>query len=121
MNDGYSITSSDGIAIIRFLRELSLEEILDLVDIVADTCTGNRRLWDISRNFSLDSEGIRQLADRGKQRWTEPARVAFLAENDLAFGLVKIFEVFRNTGEYQTLVFRDEEEALAWLRAPDET
>lgn len=120
MNDAYTITSFDDLAIVRLRRDLSLDEMLELVDIVAAACPGNRRLWDLSRHLKLSNEDIRLVAEHGKKAWPGPARVALLATDDLSFGLLRVFEAFRSSDGYEIRVFRDEEKALAWLREPDD-
>ncbi len=121
MNDAYTITTSDDLTIVRLLRDLNLDEMLELLDVVAARCPGNRRLWDLSKHLKLANEDIRLVAERGKRAWRGPARVALLATDDLSFGLLRVFEAFRSSDGYEIRVFRDEEAALAWLREPDET
>ena len=40
-----------------------------------------------------------------------------LVNEDLSFGVSRVYEVFRNTDLTETNVFRDKAEAVAWLRA----
>ena len=40
-------------------------------------------------------------------------RAAFVVARDLEFGLVRMFEVFRESDDVQTSVFRDLDQALA--------
>ncbi len=116
MARNYFIEKADGIATIRFLRTLTVEEILEVMDHVAQTVKCNRRLWDGTGRFKYTSQEVRRIAARGKERWPSPARVAFLAADDVSFGLLRMFEVFREQDNYETKVFRDEQNARYWLK-----
>lgn len=114
--DSFSVENSEGVTTIRFLRDLGLEEILAIVDVIAEKEKGNRRLWDIREHFHLNTAEIRTLAKRGRILWPNAARVAYCVSNDVTFGLLRMFEVFREQDNYQTRVFRDEQVARQWLK-----
>ncbi len=115
MARNYFIENADGIATIRFLRALTIEELLEVMDHVAQTVKCNRRLWDATGRFTYTSQEVRRIAARGKEHWPSPARVAFWAADDLSFGLLRMFEVYRVQDNYETKVFRDEQKARHWL------
>ena len=115
MDERYSIEQAGGITTIRLRRRLSLEEMLAVVDEVAARDISSRRLWDLTRNLKFTGEEMRAIAARGRERWPGAARVAYLAADDLSFGLLRMFEVFREQDNYETRVFRDEAEARQWL------
>ena len=116
MNSGYSIEHSDGVTTIRLSRNLELDDIFEVIDEVAAKDQCNRRLWDLTAGFDFTNQQIEEIANRGKLRWPNASRVAYVASNDLAFGLLRMFEVFREQDHYKTGVFRDEQEALRWLK-----
>lgn len=54
-----------------------------------------------------------QSADKG-----EPSRIAIVAGGDLTFGLSRMYQAFRSESVNEIVVFRDLEEACAWLEVP---
>ena len=114
------VEEMDGITTLRLTRQMTLEEFLGVLDDTLELGLTNRRLWDANRHFDFSAEEIRAIANHGKKIWPGAARVAFLAEDDLTFGLLRMFEAFREQENYQTKAFRDEEEAREWLLAWEE-
>ena len=76
-----------------------------------------RVLWDLREaQFNLSSTEVRFLAEFTKQHSPfSHLRMAFVVAGDLEYGLVRMFEVFRETEGVRTAVFRDMEKALGWL------
>ncbi|MBD3868509.1 MAG: hypothetical protein IFK94_10340 [Acidobacteria bacterium] len=105
MNNNYSMDQVDGISVIRLSRNLNLDEVLELVDQVAKAGVSDRRLWDVTEYFKFTTEEVVKIATRGRQHWHTAARVAYLAADDVSFGLLRMLEVFR-----------DEQEAMSWLK-----
>jgi hypothetical protein len=69
--------------------------------------------------LQIGTEDVRRLAQRSI--FSSDARRAILVNNDLAFGLARMFVVFRETvGERGIRVFHDLDEALYWV-LPDNT
>jgi hypothetical protein len=76
-----------------------------------------RILWDLrDAQFDLTETELRGAAEyfRSIARSTE-FRAAFVVSDDLEFGLVRMFEVFRGTEGARTSTFRDKERAVEWL------
>ena len=115
MNSNFIVEEQDGISTLRLARQLSLEELLQVLDDAVSLDVGNRRIWDATRHFNYTADEVRSIAEHGKVIWPGAARVAYVAEDDLTFGLVRMFEVFREQENYQTKVFRDEQAARTWL------
>lgn len=117
MNSNFSIQKLDNLTIVRLLDDLNLTQILAVIDEVALQDDGNHRIWDLTKCFSFTSEQIRQIAEHAKRKWTQPSKVAYIATDDLAFGLLRMFEIYRDdgSGQFQTMVFRNEADALAWF------
>jgi len=81
--------------------------------------SGKPILWDF-REARLDftTPDVRQLAQwvLEGQPSTPPARVAFVTARDVDFGLVRMFEVFREHPATEVRVFRDYGDAVFWVR-----
>ena len=119
MAEVYTIESVDGITAIRFLKAPSTEEVRRAVDDVADNSPTNLRIWDLTcGGFTQSADQIKALADHAKSKPFSPSKVALLAPEDIAFGLSRVFEVYREDDVSEHMVFRTEEEARAWLVLP---
>ncbi|MDJ0710745.1 MAG: STAS/SEC14 domain-containing protein [Woeseiaceae bacterium] len=111
------IEKMDGVTTLRLTRQLTLDDFLQMLDDIDDGKVTDRRLWDATNFFDFTAAEIRQIAARVKKKWPHAERVAFVAADDLTFGLARMFEAFREEEGFLTKVFRDEEEARAWLLA----
>jgi len=75
------------------------------------------RLWDLLNiNFSLTMDEIKEIAAYGKQKFTEPSAMALVTQQDLAYGELRVFEIYREEQNARARVFRDREEAVNWLK-----
>ena len=117
MTQVHSIELEDGIPCVRFSRRPTYDECRATVDDLADNYPYERRLWDMSVvDFDLTQDEIRAIADHGKLRFLRPNRAAFVAPQDLTFGLLRAFEVYREEEGHATArAFRTRPEALEWL------
>ncbi len=76
-----------------------------------------RVLWDLrDARFDFSVGEVKDLAEFIKQH-SPPGdlRTAFVVSTDLEFGLVRMFEVFREVADAQTATFRGIGRALEWL------
>jgi hypothetical protein len=98
---------------------LTLEEMREAAAAIWRDVEGPRirMLWDLREaRFTLSEGEIRAMADFSKQRSPySHLRMAFVVARDLEFGLVRMFEVFREAESARTAVFRDMQQALGWL------
>ena len=117
MSDNYQIEEQGEICIITLTKILNLKELVAVLDEVSHVTNKNRRVWITTGNFTLNSEDIRKVAERGKVLWPQNSRVAYVGEDDLSFGLLRIFEVFREEDNYETKIFREKSEAINWLKS----
>lgn len=119
MTQVHSIEIRNGITTVRFPRRPSLEECRAGVDDLADNYPYERRIWDMRGiDFDLAQDEIRSIADYGKKRFLRPNRAALIAPDDLAFGELRAFEVYREEeGHAVARTFRTRSEALEWLRS----
>lgn len=79
---------------------------------------GGAVVWDgRSAEFNLSSEDIRELAQFVKlNQPAPPARVAFVTQTAVGFGLARMFGAYRDQPETDFQVFRDIDEAIRWAR-----
>jgi len=112
----YEIEDQSGISIIRLKRKLEFEEIIQVMLAVSTETVSEYRLWDMAAGYDFSTEQIQAIAALGKQLWPDSARVAFMVKGDLAFGLVRMMEAYRDQEGYLTHAFTDEAEAIRWLR-----
>ena len=117
MTKAYTIESTDGITIVRFIRKVVLEDICRAIDDVAENYLSDLRLWDFSCGSSLSFTEIRQVAIYGKSKFLIPSKVAIIAQDDLTFGLARAHDVYREDEIIKEMVFRNEKEAISWLKS----
>ena len=105
---------------VRFYKSLGIDEIRNAITDVAQNHLSDLRLWDFSKaEINLTSSQIEQLAKYGKAKFSIPSKVAIVAPEDLAFGLMRIYEVHREEDQAEIKVFRSEQDAWGWLKNPD--
>jgi hypothetical protein len=97
----------------------SLELTQSIIDDLVEHHPYEKRLWDVSEvkfDFTLDK--VHEIAAYGKQRFTKPNKLAIYALEDLAFGIMRQFEVYREEeSKAYCRVFRSEQDAVEWLNA----
>lgn len=68
--------------------------------------------------FYFTINEIEQIAEYGKQKFTKPNKLALFAIDDLAFGEMRQFMVYREEQSKSIpRAFRDKQEAIAWLNS----
>lgn len=115
----YSTETGDGLVIVRFDRKPG---VADIKAALSDPITQafKHRLYDFSGGLDLSADDIRHLADVSAGQQITPEKLAaVVAGDDMAFGLSRMFEVYREDAGTQARAFRDEAEALAWLQSLD--
>ena len=118
MSKIYNIKHEDGITFIELSRRPVYEELVEIIDDIADNYPYELRLWDLSVvGLALDNNEIQNIAQHGKKRFTRPSRMAIVAKQDLAYGISRVFEVYREEIGSSAKVFRDMNEAIAWLKS----
>jgi len=94
-----------------------LQETLTQLAVFPDS---KKELWVISNlTLHLSRPEIVSLAELVKSNPHRPEMVAIVANNDLLFGLSRIFSGHREDLQTRIQVFRDEPHALDWLNASD--
>ena len=81
----------------------------------------NRRLWDVCGcDLAFIADEFAELAAVAQESDALPGKLAVLVDSDLNFGLLRMYQVYRESRDVgvQLRVFRDEEDATRWLRLP---
>jgi len=118
----YSIEPGDGSDSVRivFHDKVSRREILAaIVELSVDgTFRWSHRLWDFRGcKLLLQGEDFRHLGERAKALQSGEDRVVILVDSDLAYGIARIQQVYREDDRTRYRVVRDEAEAVSFLRA----
>ena len=118
MRKRYTIEHIDGITEIRFSQAPTYADARAAVDEIATGFPYEKRLWDLSNiAFDFTMDELRSIAEYGKLVFTQPSRAAFVTPQDLAYGELRAFEVYREQSGHATArVFRTRQEALVWLK-----
>lgn len=90
----------------------------EAIDDIAANFPYEKRLWDFSNiAFDFTMDELRSIAEYGKMTFSQPNKAAIVAPQDLAFGEMRAFEVYREQrGLAAARVLRTRQEALAWLK-----
>jgi len=117
MSDTHLITHEDGITKIKFLISPSFELAKSIIDEIIENYPYEKRLWDLSDiKFNFTIGEIQRIAAYGKLKFTKPNKLAIYVIDDLAFGGMRQFEVYREEQNKSIPgVFRTEKEAIDWL------
>ena len=115
--DAYDISSEGDIVIITASSAPDFDQTLRLIDYLSQNRLYKRRLWDFSKiDFPYDLHEIREFAAHGRAQMREKNRFAVLVSDDMGFGSMRAFSVYRQEkGVTDVLVSRDRDEAIAWL------
>lgn len=117
MSKKYRVETQDGITFVRFGSTPKVADIISAIDEIAGDETMTLRLWNMNCGLGeFSTAELKDLAAYGKDRLVVPAKVAIVGEKDLDFGLLRMYEVFREDQYSTHMIFRTEEEGLAWLR-----
>ena len=94
-----------------------LRETLTQLAVFPDT---RKELWIISNlTLHISTSELVSLAELVKSNPHRPEMVAIVADNDLIYGLSRIFSGHREDRYTRVQVFRDETKALDWLNKSD--
>jgi hypothetical protein len=119
MSKTHIITVEDGITRIKFLVNPTFELAKSIIDELAENYPYEKRPWDMNEiKFNFTTAEIQNIAAYGKTKFTKPNKLAVLALDDLSFGEMRQFMVYREEeNKAQPFVFRKEEEAIEWLNS----
>jgi len=107
----------DGITVVRFSEMPTFVDAKLIIDQLAKENSYHLRLWDFSRvKFDFTMDDIRTIAKYGKSKFLEKNFLAAVALQDVAYGTLRAFEVYREEeGRSSVRTFRTEQEAMDWL------
>ena len=77
----------------------------------------NYRLWHIPQAISLSSENVRDLSMFANGQSFRSQVSAVVCPHDLTFGIGRMFESLAEADGRKLRVFREQDEALSWLRS----
>ena len=112
-----SIEDRDEVLVIRILKPLTKQAIFQITDEVARRGCPGKRLWLVGSFLSLTGQEMVEVGEYAKATVTGESRVAYVTDDDLAFGLTNIHAAHRDNPAYDYQIFRDEASALAWRNA----
>ena len=118
MGTDYTIEYVNGITEIRFSQAPSYADARAAIDDIAANFPYEKRLWDFSNvAFDFTMDELYSIAEYGKLTFTQANKAAIVAPQDLAYGEMRAFEVYREQAGHATArVFRTRAEALVWLK-----
>lgn len=82
-------------------------------------------LWDFSAAdvSTLDADRLKEMADGSQKRMPgrgSKSKSAILVSADLNYGIARMYDVYAESLPIQRSVFRDRDEAWAWLTGADD-
>ena len=119
MNDTHNISEENGFIEINLLVHPDAHLIKSIIAELIERFPNERRLWNLSRIvFDLEVTELEDIAKFGKRKVLETNKTAVYTPQDLAFGVIRQFIVYREAeNESELKVFRDRDEAKVWLKA----
>ncbi len=115
----FELEQSDGYLRAVLVGEASFSDLTAVMDAMTDAgeFSESLRLWDLQQcELQVTTQELRDIAAIGNTRDRPSSRVAILAGQDLTYGLARIVTALRESGALMVEVFRQEEDALAWLK-----
>ena len=125
--DTWSLTLDEltGIPIVTVHGELTYADIRQFMSSIPDIPTyrdSSKRLWDLRHVAGLPTTNtVRSVAASVRSETTTPRIAAFVVDQDVHFGLARMFEMLSEQPGVTRRVFRDYVEARHWLTQPEAT
>lgn len=120
MSGFYTITSEAGVTRVRLHHQPDFNTIQRIIDDLAENHDYQHRLWDCSdARINMPMDEIRVLSAYERTRLKGPGKLAIIAPDDLTFGEMRAFGVYREDPLAKVMFFRSEDKALSWLYAED--
>lgn len=118
MSKYWEISIRDGVSWIKILDgDIPLKETIAVIDELYEQRAYHRRIFDMrDHGFQVSFEDVQAISVYSKEKFRDANRGAFLVADDSTYGRIRQLMVFRDQeGLAETMVFRDEREALDWL------
>jgi hypothetical protein len=115
------VDKAKDLTVFKVTGVLSFDKVLPVVKTFYDGDPTKHVLWDFldTTDVQLTSEEVEAISNfrllfEGKMA---PGKTAFVAQKDIFFGLLRIFEIQSRFHEasYSIMVFRSTDEACQWL------
>lgn len=114
----YEISRDDDIVQIEFFQSPAKEDLFACMDELEQVPDSSLRLYlMIKAEILLSTAEVRNGAENARNRENQPSRIAVVAPGNITYGISRIFKVFRESEGTEFAVFRDIDEARAWLRS----
>ena len=118
MTAEFDIVEKQGILHICITGEPTPEDLVNILQKIQKNSqyTHRLRLWDFQNStFHLAKEDLEKVAAQAATADGVPGKVALLVEEDLSFGVGRMYEAYRSSAATEVEVFREESDAIAWL------
>ena len=117
----YSISRDGDIVRIEFLRSPEREDMVALMEELGGLENSELRLYVmVQAEILLSTAEVRDGADIARSYENQPRKIAVVAPGNITYGISRIFKVFRESDETEFAVFRELDEAKAWLLSSDD-
>ena len=112
----YSIEQLEGITHVRFPGMPTVDDINAASEKLSHMENAAKRLWVFEAGVSFTADEVRSIANQAQSRTVPRSWVAIVADQNIAYGLSRMYAVFRTIESVTVKVFTNENQALAWLR-----
>ena len=118
MNAKFDLKVNQDILYVCATGEPTADEIIQVLKKIQNgsSYTHKLRLWDYrNADFNLTKEELELISHQASKADGEPGKVAMLVKGNLAYGLSRMYEVYRKSASTDVQVFQDESKAVSWL------
>jgi hypothetical protein len=118
MKATFEIHEKEGVLFIGIKGEPTVADITQALDQTRDESgySSLSRLWDFRKAvFDFSAEELEEIASHAASADDRPAKVAMLVNQDLSYGVSRMYEAYRKNALTDVKVFREEAEAVDWL------
>ncbi len=116
----FTIESQDGIVHLQFSGQPTLQEIMAAFQDLNALADSQLRLWNFPDGLNLTAEELQDIADFTARQTPQPQRVAIVTAQDLAYGLMRMFQAYRQEGGHSSIrVYRNLDDARRFLLTGD--
>jgi len=116
MTDTFTIMTADGVTTIHMRKKASLEDVRQAFDEMSRNNPSHLRLWYLEAGWDLTTAQIKEFATYTKANSENEIKVAVVTNEDLSYGLTRMFNVYREDGKFNQQNFFSLPEAMAWLK-----
>ncbi len=116
MTDTYTISTADGVTCIHMRKKASLEDVRQAFDEMSRSNPSHLRLWNLEAGWDLTTAQIKEFATYTRANSKSEVKVAVVTNEDLSYGLTRMFNVYREDGMFNQRNFHSLPEAMAWLK-----